>query len=319
MLHGTATATLRERMMQPRTKKMRLVTVATLAVPGALLSSLLVAACSRDSCFVGGTLVSTPGGPRVIESLRVGDIVWSYGFAERCPVARPLIAVHRALVREARRVELHDGSAISGITPSHPVYSLTNDLYLPASRLSQGDTVAIYRAESEPGVARVSRVIATEVATPTIEVFNLGVAGSDQNYFADGVLVHNKSFAPRACTTEEVQAELVAIDASAGSYVVRVTVDEPRGDGGLSELDFFVAEGGDVHCDEPVLTTANTWTCALKPLARGKHDLYVSGYASPAAEKCVFRIPLPVVAGVADAGTLDGRADAAGEADASSE
>lgn len=231
MLHGTATATLRERMMQPRTKKMRLVTVATLAVPGALLSSLLVAACSRDSCFITGTLVSTPGGPRLIESLRVGDTVWSYGFAERCLVARPLIAVHRALVREARRVELHDGGAIRGITPSHPVYSLTNACYLPASRLAQGDTVATYRAESEHGIARVSRILATEVSAPTMEVFNLSVAGVDQNYFADGVLVHNKSYPLRACTAEEVQVALVAIDASAGRYAVRVTVDKATGDG----------------------------------------------------------------------------------------
>jgi hypothetical protein len=305
--------------MKSRTKKGLLAAIVTLAAPGAAVSSLLVAACVRDSCFVAGTLVSTPDGPRAIESLRVGDVVWSYGFAERRPVARPLLAVHRALARETRRVELAGGRAIRGITPSHPVFSPESGLYLPASQLAHGDTVSTYRAESEPEIAKVSRILATEVPVPSIEVFNLGVAGSDQNYFADGVLVHNKSYPPKTCTTEEVQVELVAVDASAGNYAVRVTVREPRADGGLSDFDFFVGEGGDVPCDAPTMTAANEWTCTLKPLTAGKHELYVSGYASPASGTCMFQVPLTLVAGAADGGTIDAAADAAPEADAASE
>ena len=214
--------------------------------------------------------------------------------------------------------QLHDGGAIRGITPSHPVYSPAGGHYLPAARLAEGDTVATYRGESEPGSAKVARVVATEVATPTLEVFNLSVAGDDQNYFADGVLVHNKSTGPRACTAEEVKTEIVAVDASAGRYAVRVTVDKPTGDGGASQLSFFVGEGDDVRCDAPAMTTANVWTCAMLPLAAGRHDLYVSGYASPAGGSCAFQIPLSLVVGPVVA-TDGGSPDASGKADASSD
>ncbi len=170
--------------------------VATMA-PVAVAASLLGAACL--SCFVAGTLVSTPDGPRPIESLRVGDLVWSYALAEGRPVARPLIAIHTALVREARRVALDDGQVIRGVTPEHPVFSPTTRLYFPVSRLREGDSVATYREGAEHALATVASVVATEVPTPTIQVFNLSVGGEDQNYFADGVLVHNKS---PECTAE---------------------------------------------------------------------------------------------------------------------
>jgi hypothetical protein len=172
-------------------KQNRELSIVATAAPVAVVASLLGAACL--SCFVAGTLVSTPDGPRPIESLRVGDLVWSYALAEGRPIARPLIAIHHALVREARRVELDDGRVIQGVTPEHPVFSPKTGLYLPVSRLSEGDTVATYRDGDEHALATVARVVATEVPTPTIQVFNLSVGGDDQNYFADGVLVHNKS------------------------------------------------------------------------------------------------------------------------------
>jgi hypothetical protein len=295
-----------------------LAAVAAIAAPGAGACSLLFAACVRDSCFVAGTLVSTPNGPRAIEALRVGDLVWSYAFAERSPVVRSIAAVHRSLVREARSIELDDGGAIRGVTPSHPVFSPEAGLYVPVSRLVRGHVVATYQSGAEPALATVSRIVATETAVPAIEVFNLSVAGHDQNYFADGVLVHNKSYPARSCTAEEVQIELATVDPQAGLYAVRVAVSEPKGDGGTSDFDFFVAEGGDVHCDTPLNTTANGWTCALKPLPAGEHELYVHGYASTRGGTCTFQRTLNV-SGAVDGGGLDASGDASRDADASRE
>lgn len=60
-------------------KQNRELSIVATAAPVAVVASLLGAACL--SCFVAGTLVSTPDGPRPIESLRVGDLVWSYALA----------------------------------------------------------------------------------------------------------------------------------------------------------------------------------------------------------------------------------------------
>jgi hypothetical protein len=293
-----------------RTQDRSSLSVAT-AAPLAV-ASLLGVACS--SCFVAGTLVSTPDGPRPIESLRVGDLVWSYALAEGRPVARPLIAVHSTFVREARRVELDHGRVLQGVTSEHPVFSPKTGLYFPVSRLREGDTVATFREDAEHALATVARVVATEVPTPTIQVFNLSVAGGDQNYFADGVLVHNKS-APTwpDCTPEEARAQIVAVDASAGTYELRITLRDPNGTS-QRPLSVSTADAREL-CAAPTRTDYG-WSCVLTPLAPGTtYAIRVRGEAPrPEEAYCSFALDVTVVTPNVDSGAPDAAVDAARDA-----
>lgn len=286
-------------------------------VLGALLvkspMALAAMACAEDSCFVAGTLVATPLGPRPIDSLRLGDVVWSFCLVERRLVARAVIAIHRAFVREVRHVDIGPHE-IRGVTPSHPIYAPSAAGYRPARELVRGAAVALLEESGDVTVARVESVEATETPAPTIEVWNIGVEGPHHNYFADGVLVHNKSTAEAACEAKDVRVELVTVAPYSGRYDVRVTFAElpPERNRAEAAKNFFVGEGSnDVWCDAPTQTNDTTWTCALKPLGPGMHELYVAGYAF-AKTVCQIRQELTVTVPArttADAGVGDASSD----------
>lgn len=267
-------------------------TVRTIA-GGISAGALAIAGCASDSCFVRGTRVLTPTGLVPIETLGVGDEIVSYSFAEKRAVSRAVLAIHRAVVRETRRVEIAGGTVIGGVTPSHPIYSPESEEFLPAARLVSGSDVALFvRAGSPPSLARVTAVVATEHAAPDIEVWNLSVAGPDQNYFADGVLVHNKTNLAPNCATDHVQIELVPVDEAAGKYAVRVTLSDPKG--ADAAKNFSVDEGNASLCSAPEATSANAWTCTLPALNKGKHTVHVFGSANTVREYCTLERQLTV-------------------------
>jgi len=253
---------------------------------GISAGALAIAGCTSDSCFVRGTRVLTPAGLVPIESLGVGDEVTSYSLVEKRAVTRAVLAIHHAEVRETRRIEIAGGAVISGVTPTHPLYSLEAEEYLPAARLVSGSDVALFvRESSPPSLARVTSVVATEHTAPDIEVWNLSVDGPDQNYFADGVLVHNKTVEVQFCRTDHVKIELVPVDEAAGKYAARVTVTDPKRDGAKG---FSVEVGSTKRCEAAEATSTNTWTCALPALEKGKHAVRVSGAADTESEYCAL-------------------------------
>jgi hypothetical protein len=263
---------------------------------------LLLSACEQtDSCFIGETLVATPTGPRPIESLRSGDLVWSFSFEEGRPVARAVLALHRALVREVRRVVIAGELAIRGVSPTHPVYFVEHGEFRPASRLVSGDLVTLFRDGGEPSTAHVIAVEATEVHVPSIEVFNLSVEGPEHNYFADGVLVHNKSFLAKQCEPAQVQGELVE---SEGKREVRVTVPEGSE---VRYLDVF--ENNTTLCNTATQVDATHWRCELtRDLQPGAHSISAGGTISTPSGGCQwsdrFEVVVPAAgdAGAGDAG-----------------
>lgn len=207
-----------------------------------VLASVAAASCG-DSCFVAGTLVQTPDGPRPIESLVVGDIVCSYDLATREILARPIIALHREKVRSLRKVTFADGQ-IRGLTESHPVYLPVRGAYVAVRDALPGDDVLV-RTEDGLEPRTILAISGEETFEPSFEVYNLSVGGPEQNYFADGVLVHNKE--PSTCgafASFEVRTNVPAeaLPAQTTRLSLTVTMIGP-GEGSLTTVVVETAKG----------------------------------------------------------------------------
>lgn len=132
------------------------------------------------TCFLAGTLVATPNGPRAIETLRVGDPI----------VSMETERGERVIARVAR-VYHHPAEAIRGylvinaflrVTSDHPLYSSAG--WKPAGDLTIGEPLRAW-----DGWLFVTSIERVDTPVPT---YNIETDHATHNYFADGVLVHNK-------------------------------------------------------------------------------------------------------------------------------
>ena len=66
-----------------------------------------------------------------------------------------------------------------------------------------GDALATFD-ETNLRSCPIESITATEVTAPDIDVFNLTIDGPEANYFAEGILVHNKSMGQPMCPADMV-------------------------------------------------------------------------------------------------------------------
>jgi hypothetical protein len=151
----------------------------TLLVP-CLLATLVALPFLSFRCVVEGTLVSTPTGPRAIETIRPGDMVWTRSIRGTIEPAL-VVRVRVDAAREHLRIRLDDGRLLR-VTEMHPIARAGG--YVPAGRLLPRALVV-----TETGTAAVAAI---ERASGRVLVYELTVE-PNANFFAAGVLVHNKS------------------------------------------------------------------------------------------------------------------------------
>ena len=130
-------------------------------------------------CLVDGTRIETPGGSRPIESLQVGDEVLSRLSNGETATGR-ITACYEHRVEKFLRIEFESGSVLQ-VTSEHPIG--TPGGWRLAGALKIGDQV-LTRTGWEI-------IAAVQSVTESSMVYNLSVA-PHENYFADGILVHNK-------------------------------------------------------------------------------------------------------------------------------
>jgi Pretoxin HINT domain len=145
------------------------------------------------SCFARGTPIATPAGDVPIEQIRIGDEVLAYSFPQQRVVSSIVTDFIEHRERPVLRLGTSAGPALQ-VTPEHPVYVVDAGRFRPAAEATVGTRLL---ALISPGAAAPAAVeIRDEVALQAATVYDLTV-DSFHNYFAAGVLVHNK---PRCWT-----------------------------------------------------------------------------------------------------------------------
>jgi hypothetical protein len=175
----------------------------------------LLPACVFNSCFVAGTRIETPDGPTPIEALKVGDVVFSFSLEQGLRIRRRIRAVLRSRAREVRKI-VAGGQVIAGVTTEHPFFDPVRREYRPAGALKAGDVLATFD-EMNLRACPIESITATEVTAPDIDVFNLTIDGPEANYFAEGILVHNKEPVEPACPADTVTISPHAADGDASA------------------------------------------------------------------------------------------------------
>jgi hypothetical protein len=158
------------------------------------LSPMLPGCLWSGSCFVRGTRIATPRGPRPIDALEVGETVWSWDIERSVPVERPVARVPRSQrydVLTLRAGELR----VVGVTPDHPFYDAGSRRFVRADELSLDAKLLAWLGS---GDARPVQLDALErlARRGPVDVWDLTIDGPEHDFFAEGLLVHNKSMAP---------------------------------------------------------------------------------------------------------------------------
>lgn len=131
------------------------------------------------TCVAADTAIATPRGDVAVQSLAIGDEVWAYDTARKERVATPVIALFEG---EAHRlVSLGD----LRVTGEHPIYA--DGAWVAARDVRAG--ARLLTTQLEPRTLPSIATIDTKA-----RVYDVSVA-SPHNFFAGGVLVHNKAVA----------------------------------------------------------------------------------------------------------------------------
>lgn len=148
--------------------------------------------CAQDpsciGCFGAATPILTPQGPQPIESLEAGDAVLAYDESAQRVVVQRVTQVRTRQRPGLGTLRMSDGRQLA-VTPEHPFY--VGGGYRPISEL-EGDEhlFALDAANALVSLADSAFVPAADDRLAT--VYDLSVSGT-HNYFAAGVLVHNKT------------------------------------------------------------------------------------------------------------------------------
>ena len=135
-------------------------------------------------CFVAGTPVLTPDGPRAIETLRAGAVVLAHDLADATLTEERVTASFRREVSEVLDIEV--GPTRITCSPTHPFW-VPGAGWRPAGDLEVGTPLRA-RDGSAPSV---SSITARHGSFP---VFNLEVGGVHTYLVGEaGILVHNKA------------------------------------------------------------------------------------------------------------------------------
>ncbi|MCA9657578.1 MAG: Hint domain-containing protein [Myxococcales bacterium] len=140
-------------------------------------------------CFVAGTPVATPDGPRAIEALRPGDAVIAWDLEAGEEVVAEVVG-RRAKTSEALLHLTLDSGDVITTTPNHPFFAEDADAWLDAGALRPGDRLRTRMADGGAATVAIRSIVEVVDADAPTEVLSISVT-PPHTYFAGGALVHN--------------------------------------------------------------------------------------------------------------------------------
>lgn len=166
-----------------------------------------------DSCFAGNTKISTPTGSKAIADIQAGDQVLSFNPKTGKLVTGTVTATHKKLQQKTCVLRFGDGSSLRA-TPNHPFGVVPQNLiydvnqmgarldYFAIGSLGEAFVTSDFSHQYfirlkgneiiNEGLSLANMIQAQEFSMPSSEdVYNITV-DDQHNYFAEGVLVHNK-------------------------------------------------------------------------------------------------------------------------------
>jgi len=179
-------------------------------------------------CFVAGTMISLADGTDMaIEDLKVGDVVWTWDGTKKEPC---VVGKTMRFVKDNIYEFEFGGNTKLTCTESHPIY-IKDKGWITASNVNIGD-----KAQNINGIYTiVTGKRFTDLKG--IDVFNISVM-KNPNYYANGILVHNKGLADETTYTGQIAVdiftaiqnaydEFMAGDTTQGDSL-EITPTEPR-------------------------------------------------------------------------------------------
>ena len=154
-------------------------------------------------CVVEGTPIETPAGPRPVETLSAGDQVLCRSSDGRIVVGK-ITATQRYTAARYLRFRFDDGRELC-VTAEHPIFGENG--WQRAGGFSAGDSVL--------AISATRCIESIRVEHGPVGVYDLTVS-PHENFFAGGVLVHNKSVANTSSNMRQIGLAIEQYDMDFG-------------------------------------------------------------------------------------------------------
>eukprot|EP01084_Bolivina_argentea_P169233 293398_1 len=145
-------------------------------------------------CFVNGTNVLLSNMEKIkIEDINIGDNVLTYSLNEKKIVPSRVNSVLKFEVNELVTITFENAVSVV-CTPSHPFYVANKDSWCSVNnvkygKLYIGDHVMNHKSHK----FKITNIVYKYINDGCITVRTLSVEGNNHNYFANDILVHNKT------------------------------------------------------------------------------------------------------------------------------
>ena len=144
-----------------------------------------------EECFMAGTQITLDNNEFLdIEDIQIGDRVLSMNVDSDSLVSRPVVSLIKGSATLFYSLNTRS-SKIEGVTAYHPFYLPMRNEWVRAEELKTGDALVIVRNDQKY-IEKIEHIELNQFDRP-VDVYNFAVAGPEHNYFANSLLVHNKS------------------------------------------------------------------------------------------------------------------------------